>query len=66
MQHLVRSAVDVLGPVSYTHLDTGYDVINTVNCGEAVAGVLNALEETGELPRTILYSFCLLYTSRCV
>ena len=36
--------------------DTGYDVINTVNCGEAVAGVLNALEETGELPRTILYS----------
>ncbi len=36
--------------------DTGYDVINTVNCGEAVAGLLNALEETGELPRTILYS----------
>lgn len=31
-------------------------MINTVNCGEAVAGVLNALEETGELPRTILYS----------
>ncbi len=36
--------------------DTGDDVINTVNCGEAVAGLLNALEETGELPRTILYS----------
>ncbi len=36
--------------------DTGYDVINTVNCGEAIAGLLNALEEKGELPRTILYS----------
>jgi len=36
--------------------DTGYDVINTVNCGAAVAGLLNALESTGELPRTILYS----------
>lgn len=36
--------------------DTGYDVINTVNCATAVTGVLNALEEKGELPRTILYS----------
>ncbi len=36
--------------------DSGYDVINTVNCAQAVTGVLNALEETGELPRTILYS----------
>lgn len=41
---------ETLGP------DTGYDVINTVNCGAAVAGLLNALEVTGELPRTILYS----------
>lgn len=36
--------------------DTGYDVINTVNGATAVTGVLNALEETNELPRTILYS----------
>ena len=41
---------ETLGP------DTGYDVINTVNCGASVAGLLNALEATGELPRTILYS----------
>lgn len=36
--------------------DTGFDVINTVQCGEALANLLNALEETHELPRTILYS----------
>lgn len=36
--------------------DTGFDCINSVNCSEQLAAFLNALAETDELPRTILYS----------
>ncbi|MBQ8683636.1 MAG: glucuronate isomerase [Clostridia bacterium] len=36
--------------------DTGYDCISTRSCGEGITGLLNALEVTGELPKTILYS----------
>lgn len=36
--------------------DTGFDVINTINCGNAIVGLLDALNVTGELPKTILYS----------
>ncbi len=36
--------------------DTGFDCISTAPCGEKITALLNALEETGELPKTILYS----------
>ncbi|MBQ9859746.1 MAG: glucuronate isomerase [Clostridia bacterium] len=36
--------------------DTGFDCISTRACGEGITGLLNALEVTGELPKTILYS----------
>ncbi|MCL2035130.1 MAG: glucuronate isomerase [Oscillospiraceae bacterium] len=36
--------------------DTGYDAISGCGCGRGVASMLSALEETGELPKTILYS----------
>ncbi|MEG2698223.1 MAG: glucuronate isomerase [Ruthenibacterium sp.] len=41
---------EALGP------DTGYDTINTINCSAALCGFLDALQETGSLPKTILYS----------
>lgn len=36
--------------------DTGYDMINQNTCGGNIAHLLSALEETGECPKTILYS----------
>ena len=36
--------------------DTGFDCISTRACGEGIAGLLNALEQTDQLPKTILYS----------
>ncbi len=40
----------VLGP------DSGYDAVNDQEVAAALAGLLNVMEERGELPRTILYS----------
>lgn len=36
--------------------DTGFDCMNTTNCVQSLFAFMNALEETDELPRTILYS----------
>ena len=36
--------------------DTGYDAINNASPSGELAGLLNALAETGELPRTLVYS----------
>ena len=36
--------------------DTGFDMIAQNSCGGALASLLSELDETGELPRTILYS----------
>lgn len=36
--------------------DTGFDCISVKDCGEALTGFLNALEEKGKLPKTIIYS----------
>lgn len=36
--------------------DTGFDVISNRCCCEAVAGLLNAFEEAGRMPKVILYS----------
>ena len=36
--------------------DTGFDMIGQNDCGGAIAALLSALDETGECPRTILYS----------
>ncbi len=36
--------------------DTGYDAISTFDCSRNIAALLNALEESGELPKTVLYS----------
>jgi len=36
--------------------DTGYDAISGFECSRGIAGLLCGLEETGELPKTILYS----------
>ena len=36
--------------------DTGYDAINNTSPSGELAGLLNALAETGELPRTLVYS----------
>jgi glucuronate isomerase len=40
----------LLGP------DTGYDMIAQNSCGGDIADLLSALDETGECPKTILYS----------
>ncbi len=36
--------------------DTGFDMIGKTDCGGKLAALLSALEETGECPKTILYS----------
>ncbi|MBO4433580.1 MAG: glucuronate isomerase [Clostridia bacterium] len=36
--------------------DTGFDCISVRNCGEALTGFLNALEDRAKLPKTIIYS----------
>ena len=36
--------------------DTGFDVINSVFCGEKICSFLNALEKDSQLPKTVLYS----------
>lgn len=41
---------DKLGP------DTGFDCIATHNCAEGIVKFFNALNETDELPKTVLYS----------
>ncbi len=40
----------LLGP------DTGYDMIAQTSCGARIACLLSALDESGECPKTILYS----------
>lgn len=44
--------------IMYNHLgpDTGFDCIDTHTPSSELADLLNALNETGELPKTILYS----------
>lgn len=37
-------------------VDTGFDCINSINCSAELAGFLDALAVTDELPKTILYS----------
>lgn len=36
--------------------DSGFDVVDTHNCAPALAAFLNALDKTGDLPKTIIYS----------
>lgn len=36
--------------------DTGFDSIGTFDCTQMMSGFLNALDLTGELPKTIIYS----------
>ena len=36
--------------------DTGFDMIAQNSCGGSIADLLSALDETGECPKTILYS----------
>ncbi len=36
--------------------DTGYDMIGKTDCGGALAALFSRLEETGDCPKTILYS----------
>ncbi len=36
--------------------DTGYDVINSVFCGEKICAFLDTLEQEHHLPKTVLYS----------
>jgi len=36
--------------------DTGFDSIASYNCGEGIVRFLDALNKTGELPKTVLYS----------
>ena len=36
--------------------DTGFDMIGQNDCGGAIAALLSRLDETGECPKTILYS----------
>ncbi len=45
-----KAQYKLLGP------DTGYDAINTNTSSAELADYLNALAETGELPRTVIYS----------
>ena len=40
----------IMGP------DTGFDMIGQNDCGGAIAALLSCLDETGECPKTILYS----------
>ncbi len=44
------AAFRALGP------DTGYDMIGQTSCGVSIARLLSALEESGDCPKTILYS----------
>lgn len=50
IRNLNKRMFSVLGP------DTGYDAIGDAHQAKGLAGLLNALESTKELPRTILYS----------
>ncbi len=45
-----KAMFEKLGP------DTGFDVMNDVSCTEGIANLLNALNITDELPKTIIYS----------
>ena len=36
--------------------DTGFDAIAQTTCSENIAGLLDALEQEGKCPKTILYS----------
>ncbi|MCR4904911.1 MAG: glucuronate isomerase [Clostridiales bacterium] len=40
----------IMGP------DTGFDMISQNDCGGSIAALLSCLDETGECPKTILYS----------
>ena len=51
VQRNINAAMfQALGP------DMGYDAISSYECGRNIAALLNALERSGELPKTILYS----------
>lgn len=36
--------------------DTGFDMVAQTTCGASIAGLLSALDKTGECPKTIIYS----------
>ena len=51
----------VLRNINHKHLklsgpDSGYDAISTYECSRNIAAFLNRLDESNELPKTILYS----------
>jgi len=50
MRNINTAMFKKLGP------DTGYDAISSYDCGGKIAAMLNALEQTGQLPKTVLYS----------
>lgn len=50
LRNVNKRMFDIEGP------DTGFDVIAQNSCGENLAALLSALDETNELPRTILFS----------
>lgn len=50
MRNINSAMFDTLGP------DTGFDVISTRCCCEALAGLLDAFNSAGTLPKTIIYS----------
>lgn len=50
LRNMNRRMYEKLGP------DTGFDMIAQNTCGGDIANLLSALDETGECPKTILYS----------
>lgn len=50
LRNMNRRMYEKLGP------DTGFDMIAQNTCGGDIAALLSALDETGECPKTILYS----------
>nr|WP_122012084.1 glucuronate isomerase [Maliibacterium massiliense] len=58
VMQLHYGAIRNTNPPAFARLgpDTGYDCIGTPDCSQALVSLLGALEETGELPKTILYA----------
>lgn len=50
MRNVNERTFKVMGP------DTGFDIIAQNNCADTIAKFLSALESSGELPKTIIYS----------
>jgi glucuronate isomerase len=49
LRNINKRMMRMVGP------DTGFDATGDYNIGEALANLLNSLDETNELPKTILY-----------